>query len=187
MNISYVLKKQSINKDGEYPIYIRLRKNVDGKWEETSIPTNVRVLPKFFKEGNIKTKEPNYNEKSRILDNLYNDIKTLEFEGLGEGINTTPKWIRDRINEDEKLNEPQLKLNFWNSYKEWFSTKKGFSRGYTKTIITLGNRLKDFEKWSGIKITYKSIVKNPTLFQSKFENFLWETKGLSNSYINKLY
>ncbi len=51
----------------------------------------------------------------------------------------------------------------------------------------MGNRLKDFEKWSGIKITYKSIVKNPTLFQSKFENFLWETKGLSNSYINKLY
>lgn len=42
MNVSYVLKKQSINKDGEYPIYIRLRKNVNGKWEETSIPTNIR-------------------------------------------------------------------------------------------------------------------------------------------------
>lgn len=186
MNISYVLKKQSINKDGEYPIYIRLRKNLNGKWEETSIPTKIRVLPKYFKKGNIKTNEPSYEVKRDTLGDYYSDIKSLESEGLEEGINPTPKWIKEQLLNKE-LNEPQQKLTFWNSYDEWFSTKKGFTRGYTKTIITLGNRLKDFEKYSGKKITYNTIVKKSLLFQSNFENFLWETKSLSNSYINKLY
>lgn len=106
MNISYVLKKQSINKDGEYPIYIRLRKNLNGKWEETSIPTKIRVLPKYFKKGNIKTNEPSYEVKRDTLGDYYSDIKSLESEGLEEGINPTPKWIKEQLLNKE-LNEPQ--------------------------------------------------------------------------------
>ena len=53
-------------------------------------------------------------------------------------------------------------------------TRKGLSRGYTKTLITLGNRLKEFEDYREIPISFDFITSSTQLFQSQFQNFLWK-------------
>jgi integrase len=191
MKKTLVQKFQEIDSDGGFPIYIRLRnKNLIGKWEDVSIKTGVSILHKYFSNGLIKTKTPNYTLKQNIVNSLLSDIEKIISEDKKNGFEPNPKRVKQQL--ENRLKEktvitPKVNISFWESYDEWYNTKRGKSRGYLKTIITLKNRLKDFEKHRKTRLTFDELVFRTKIFQSNFENFLWDTKGLSNSYINKLY
>lgn len=191
MKKTLIQKKQEVDSNGNYPIYIRLRnKNINGKWEESSIKTEISVKPKYFTNGVLKSNTPNYTSKQKIINSLLSDIEKIIGEDKTNGFESNPKRIKQELESkkiDRIVKTPNVKLSFWDSYDEWYNTKRGKSRGYLKTIITLKNRLKDFETHRKIPITYDELVLRTKIFQSGFENFLWDTKGLSNSYINKLY
>lgn len=99
-----------------------------------------------------------------------------------EDLISLPYLVKHRYFEKikkKKYDTPKIK-SFWGAYKEWEETKRGFPHGYTKTLITLGNRLKYFEGFREIPISFKFISSSTQLFQSQFQNLLWENRKLTN-------
>lgn len=121
---------------------------------------------------------------------MLNDIESIIGGIKEDGQEPNPSLIK-KLYIDRKVSKefdtPKPNKTFWKSFQEWEETKKGKSRGYRKTLITLKNRLKDYEENRKIPITFDFLVTKKVIFQSEFENFLWESKKLSNNYINKLY
>ena len=160
----------------------------NGKITESSIFTGVEVLPKHFKNGDIHIRTPNYSIKRNKMDSIVSDIEKITSELIKDGLVPYPKVVKERYDDlrrVKEMNSPKS-TTFWEGYKEFMETKKHKSRGYTKTFISLKNRLEDFEKFKKIKLSFDFVVGNSFKFQNQFQHFLWEEKGLSNNYINKL-
>ena len=186
MKISPYLKKTSNSK--EYPIYIRLRDTFDGKEYQSIISVGFEVEPKYFKNGSISSRLSNYHDINEQINSIIIELRLILSEFKREGNTPLPNLLKHRYFErikQKKADTPKIK-SFWGAYKEWSGTKKGLSRGYTKTLLTLGNRLKDFEDFRKIPISFDFITSSTQLFQSQFQNFLWEERKLTNGYINKL-
>lgn len=190
MNTTLKLKTQDKNSDGECPIYVRLRKSVKGgKTYEASIYTNIDVSPKHFSGGSIKPRTPNYAAKQKKITSIVADLERIESEIAEEGLVPNPSIVKKRYLERISVKEditPKQK-SFWAAFDEFFETKKHKTRGYTKTFISLKNRLKEFEKHRKVSITFDYIVGNTALFQHQFQDYCWTKKEpLSNGYVNKL-
>ena len=186
MKVTFRLEKRNIDSSGKIPIFLRIR----GNNSETSIKTGISVFDKDFKNGVLKTRVDNYSSKSSILNSMLNDIESIIGGIKEDGQEPNPSLIK-KLYLDRKVSKefdtPKPNKTFWKSFEEWEETKKGKSRGYRKTLITLKNRLKDYEENRKIPITFDFLVTKTVIFQSEFENFLWDSKKLSNNYINKLY
>ena len=190
MNLSFKLKTQTKNPKGESPLYLRMRySDSNGKTTESSIHTGVEILPQHFKNGDIIIKTPNYSSKRLKLDSIISDIEKILSELQSDGVLPYPKVVKERYDDLIKVKEisSPKSITFWGGYKEFMDTKKHKSRGYTKTFISLKNRLEDFEKFKKIRLSFDYVVGNSFQFQTQFQNFLWEKKKLSNGYINKLF
>jgi integrase len=161
----------------------------NGKTTESSIHTGVEILPQHFKNGDIIIKTPNYSSKRLKLDSIISDIEKILSELQSDGVLPYPKVVKERYDDLIKVKEisSPKSITFWGGYKEFMDTKKHKSRGYTKTFISLKNRLEDFEKFKKIRLSFDYVVGNSFQFQTQFQNFLWEKKKLSNGYINKLF
>lgn len=190
MNTSLKLDKKHKNLQGEYPLYVRLRgKLSNGNYSETSINTGVHLKENHFVNGVISSKISNYTDKQRIINSILDDLSRIVSEIIEDGLEPNPKFIKkeyeERVNYRE-LKTPQIQ-SFWKSFEEYLETKKNTSYGYRKTIITLGNHLKDFETQRKKRISYEYVVLKTVVFQSEFNDFMWNEKNTSNSYLNKLY
>ena len=76
MNVS--LKLDTSNNGKEKPLYIRLRgKSVDGKTEETSISTEMKLLPRYFKNNGLSKSSPNYSSKIKVLNSILDEIENI--------------------------------------------------------------------------------------------------------------
>lgn len=166
-----------------------MRDVVDGKDLQANISTQIEIEPKYFKNSSVSTRCDRYYEITDEIGIITSDLRKLLIEIQKDGLVPEPKLLKNKYLErqrQKRYETPKIKT-FWDAYEEWLVTKKGKSRGYTKTLVTLQNRLKDFEKFRKTPIGFESIVGNTELFQSGLNNFLWEHKKLTNGYINKLY
>jgi len=189
MNLSFKLKTQVKNPNGESPLYLRLRfTDSENKTTESSIFTGIEILPKHFKNGNLIIRTPNYSSRKLTLDSIVSDIDKITSQIQRDGLIPYPKVVKERFEDSKKVKEfiSPKSITFWEGYKEFFETKKHKSRGYSKTFISLKNRLEDFEKFKKFKLSYDFVVGNSQNFQTQFQHFLWEEKNLSNNYVNKL-
>lgn len=186
MKITPILKLDKSSKKS--PIFIRLRDRYDGKDFQSTINVGFSVEPKYFNDGSISSRSNNYHEINEEITSIITELRIVLVELKREDKIPLPNLVKHRYFEkikQKKFDTPKIKP-FWGAYKEWEETKKGLSRGYTKTLITLGNRLKDFEDYREIPISFDFITSSTQLFQSQFQNFLWEERKLTNGYINKL-
>ncbi|WP_318346002.1 tyrosine-type recombinase/integrase [Flagellimonas baculiformis] len=190
MTTSLKLDKKSKNEIGEYPLYIRIRgRNSNGKYSESSIYSGVDLSEKHFKKGGLSPRTPNYTDKQRIINGILDDLQRIISESIEDGFEPNPKFIKREFEERKKFRElktPQIQ-SFWKSFDEYIETKKNTSYGYRKTITTLVNHLKEFEEYIGRKISFEYVVLKTILFQSEFNDYMWNQKNISNSYLNKLY
>ena len=190
MNISLKLDKKSKNLNGEYPLYVRLRGKLPiGKISETSINTGVYLLEKHFVTGSVSSKTSNYTDKQRIINGILDVLSRIISEVKEEGLEPNPKFIKKEYEERihfRELKTPQIQ-SFWESFEEYLETKKNTTYGYRKTIVTLGNHLRDFEKHRNKKMSFEYVVLKTIIFQSEFNDYMWNEKNTSNSYLNKLY
>ena len=189
MNISLKLDKNQPNSENLFPLYVRIRgKKPNGKTTESSISSGLYLKSNHITDGSLKTGIKNYSDKQRVVNSLISDIEHVISLMKSDGLEPTPQVVKKRYEDLKKtktLNSPQL-ISFWGGFQEFLDSKKHLSRGYVKTFITLRNRLKGFEKKEGILLTYDFIVGNTEIFQTKFQNYLWEKREVSNSYVNKL-
>lgn len=190
MNISLRINKQFPNNDGEVPLYFRLRfTESNGKQTESNISTGLHIRPTHLKNGVLSPRIPKYNQKTEYLSTIRTDLDYVITEVKMEGFIPTPKLIKKRYQEKQTSKElytPTVRT-FWGSYDEYIDTKKHKTKGYVKTIITLKNRLKDFEEWKGIRLNFEYIVDKHKSFQFEFQDYLWTERNLSNNYVNKLF
>ena len=162
--------------------------NFDGKEYQSIIGIGYDLEPKYFKNGSISSRSSNYHEINEEINSTITELRLILIELKRENKIPLPNLVKhiyfEKIKQ-KKFDTPKIK-SFWGAYKEWSGTKNGLSRGYIKTLITLGNRLKDFEDFRKIPISFEFITSSTQLFQSQFQNFLWENRKLTNGYINKL-
>ena len=185
MKLSLYLKEQQPNKSGECEIYYRIRSKVG----DIKISTDVFVKPKGFKNGSIKVSHPRYNFLNKSLNRIRKDLDNIITDLNEEDDVVTPKRVKLRYEElvEDRDDDITELLDFWNGYEEYLEIKKLKSYGYLKTLKTLENHLRNFEILKKRRITYEWIVKKTLLFQTEFNDYLWNTKSLSNSYVNKIY
>ena len=185
MKLTLFLKTQQPNNNGECEVYYRLRT----KSGQNMISTDVWIKPKYFKEGNIKVNHPRYKNITRTLTNIRGDIDNIINDIIENDDDLSPSRVKFRYNEllEEKDEDNSELLSFWDGFDEYLDTKKLKSHGYLKTIKTLYNHLRNFEVHLKRKITYKWICNKTLVFQTEFNDYLWSKKGLSNSYVNKIY
>ncbi len=192
MNTTLKLKKQDQNSKGECPLYIRLRKSAKGgKTEEALIYTSIDVSPKHFKGGSIIPRTPNYIAKQKKITSIITNLEKIEGEVADEGFVPNPSIVKQRYLELISIKEdltPKYK-SFWRAFDEFYETKKHKSRGYTKTFISLKNRLKEYETHKKSSITFDFITGNTVSFQFQLQDYFWTKKKppLSNGYVNKLF
>ena len=190
MNTSLKLDKKYKKDGGKHPLYVRIRKkNSKGKFEETSIYTDVDLEPKHFKNGGIVPKSPNYTNYNRMVNSIMDDITNIISSLKEDDLEPNPKLVKKMYGEGlvvKEMKTPQI-TSFWNGFEEYLTTKRDKSYGYLKTIKTLKNVLKEFEDNRKIKLTYEYIIYKTPLFQSDFNNFCWNVKKHSNEYVNKFY
>ena len=185
MKLSLYLKEQQPNKSGECEIYYRIRSKVG----DIKISTDVFVKSKDFKNGSIKVSHPRYNFLNKSLNRIRKDLDNIITDLNEEDDVVTPKRVKLRYEElvEDRDDDITELLDFWNGYEEYLEIKKLKSYGYLKTLKTLENHLRNFEILKKRRITYEWIVKKTLLFQTEFNDYLWNTKSLSNSYVNKIY
>ena len=185
MKLTLFLRRSRINEKGESEVFYRLRSK-DG---QNLISTDVLVKPKDFKNGSIKVSHPRYSFLNNSLIRIRKDLDNIITDLNDEDDVVTPKRIKLRYNEllEDRDGVTTELLDFWKGYQEYLETKKLKSYGYLKTLITLENHLRKFEIIKKRRITYEWITKKTLLFQTEFNDYLWNTKGLSNSYVNKIY
>ena len=186
MKITPILK---IDKNSlKSPIFVRLRDRYESKDFQSTINVGYSIEPRYFKNGSVSSRSINYYEINEEITLIISELRLILVELKREDLIPLPNLVKYRYFEkikQKKFDTPKIK-SFWVAYKEWEETKRGLSRGYTKTLITLGNRLKDFEGFREIPISFEFITSSTQLFQSQFQNFLWENRKLTNGYINKL-
>lgn len=186
MKITPIIKLD-INSE-KSPIFIRLRDNYEGKDYQSIISIGKEVEPKYFNNGSISSRSSDFHEINNEIALISSELNLILSELKRDGKIPLPNLVKHRYLEkikQKKFDTPKIK-SFWSLYKEWEETKKGLSRGYTKTLITLKNRLLDFENYRQIPISFEYVISSTQLFQSQFQNFLWDEKNLTNGYINKL-
>lgn len=80
MNLSFKLKTQVKNTNGESPLYLRLRfTDSKNKTTESSIFTGIEISPKHFKNGNLIIRTPNYSNRKLTLDSIVLEIEKITY------------------------------------------------------------------------------------------------------------
>jgi|TARA_B110000977_G_scaffold199146_1_gene285709 integrase len=197
MKTSLKLLTHRKNNKGESPLFVRVRgKNSQGKFVESSINTDLDIDSKHFDGGVLKSRTPNYTNKQRIINSMIDLISSIIGESKEEGLEPTPQYIKVQYEKRKELKQirtevetPEMVQNhsFWKVWKEYWKTKKNTSYGYRKTINTTKNHLKGFEEYSKRTITFDYIIFKTIVFQGELNDYLWNQKNHSNSYLNKLY
>jgi integrase len=197
VNTSLKLDKKFKNSNGESPLYVRIRnKNSNGKYSESSISIGLDISEKHFSKGSITSKTPNFTDKQRIINSVLDLVERIIGESKEEGIVPTPQYIKVQYEKRKELKQiktevetPQMKDDhqFWKVWEEYWKTKKNTSYGYRKTINTTKNHLKDFEEYTKRTLTFDYIIFKTIVFQGELNDYLWNQKNHSNSYVNKLY
>lgn len=197
MNTSLKLDKKFKDSNGESPLYVRIRnKNSNGKYSESSISIGVDISEKHFNKGSITSKTPNFTDKQRIINSVLDLVERIIGESKEEGIEPTPQYIKIQYEKRKELKQiktevetPQMKEDhqFWKVWEEYWKTKKNTSYGYRKTINTTKNHLMGFEEHTKRTLTFDYIILKTIVFQGELNDYLWNQKNHSNSYVNKLY
>jgi hypothetical protein len=190
MKISLRLINKFPDKNGNYPLFIRLRaKDANGKHSETNISTGFSISSNHIINGVLSSKTPNYASKSDHITSIWKDLDNIISDIRREGLIPNPRLVKKRFFERESikdLNTPKI-VSFWESFYEYKNTKKHTSPGYKKSIIKLENRLHDYETFINSKLTFEYVVNKHKNFQLEFQDYLWSKEyKCSNNYVNKL-
>lgn len=198
MGISLTIVKKDCkrNEYGKvvYPIYIKY----SYKNQYKRFPTNTFTELKYWKDGYLSNRSPNYTELQKRLTNRI-DILNEIISQIGETKELpTPSLVGDWLKKEEtiQLKKQPISKGFWNCYEIFLRDKEKYNYSYKKTLDTLHNKLKIFEKETKNYISFDYVIVGS--FEIDFKKFCLDTNvkigkgkhyevGLSNNYINKLF
>lgn len=198
MGISFVIVKKDMKVKGKAEVCpIELKYSYNGDYKR--FPTKEFVEVKYWKNGTISNRCPNYTQIQKRINVIRKKIEDIVTEILEDGSLPTPSLVKDNYHRtlDIQINKQPSPKSFWVSFEQFYKEKQKQNRGYYKTILSTKNRLKDFEKANKISVSFDYVLHGR--FEYDFKVFCWDidmkekknnnvqSKGLSNNYINKLF
>jgi len=185
MQISFILRKDKINKDGLIPI--RLLITMDGERIRRNVK-NVKTKIKYWKNQRVKPNLKNepYNfhiEFNKELDELEDRIKLIFRYALLNNILISKEYILDKL-ENKNFGINHITPDFFQSFHEFIETNKTIKAlTTTKKYVTTINFIRDFENETNNKIAFDSIN---TEFYEKFRDYAFEKRNTLNNYFGKI-
>ncbi|MBT5162258.1 MAG: hypothetical protein HOL96_00245 [Lentimicrobiaceae bacterium] len=198
MGISLVLIKSDSKKvQNKLVSPIHIKYIYKGSYKR--FPTQIYIEQKYWKSGNISSRCPNYVNIQREIVTKTKKIENIITEIVEEGDIPTPDVVKTLydVKSEIKIKKQPKSKSFWKSYEEFLNEKSRFKRGYVKTLYTLENKLKDFQKSTKHKLSFDYIIFGK--FERDFKNYCLDVEihnqpdkttkvvGLSNNYVNKLF
>lgn len=198
MGVSLVIVKTDVKVlNGKKVCPLQLQYKYKGSYKR--FPTKEYIEFKYWKGGVISNRCPNYTEIQKRINSLRKKLDGVITDIIENGDIPTPTLVKinyDKIEETQLAKQPKPQ-NFWSSYQTFLKDKSKHHRGYTKTLLTLENTLRKFEKESKHNLTFDFILFGR--FETEFKNHCLEIElpprknstkkqiGLSNNYVNKLF
>ena len=198
MGLSLILVKTDIKvTDGKKVCPIHLKYSSNGEYKR--FPTKIYIEPKYWKEGKVSNRCPDYTNINRTITSIRKRIEDVITEITEMGGIPTPHLVKLNFdkNTDVQLVKQPKSEGFWKNYEQFLKEKESYQRGYTKTLISLKNTLEKFEIETKKKMSFDYIFFGS--FEYDFKTFCLKvtipTKsgpkvsnvGLSNNYVNKIF
>jgi hypothetical protein len=195
MGVSLVIVKSDVKEsNGKEVCPLQFQYKYKGSYKR--FPTKEYIEFKYWKGGVISNRCPNYTEIQKRINSLRKKLDGVITDIIENGDIPTPTLVKinyDKIEETQLAKQPKPQ-NFWSSYQTFLKDKSKHHRGYTKTLLTLENTLRKFEKETKHNLTFDFILFGR--FETEFKNHCLEIElppkknstkkqiGLSNNYVN---
>ena len=198
MGISLILVKTDIKvTEGKKVCPIHLKYSSNGEYKR--FPTKIYIEPKYWKEGKVSNRCPDYTNINRTITSIRKRKEDVITEITEMGGIPTPHLVKVNFdkNTDVQLVKQPKSEGFWKNFQQFLKEKESYQRGYTKTLISLKNTLEKFEIETKKKMSFDYIFFGN--FEYDFKTFCLKvtipTKsgpkvnnvGLSNNYVNKIF
>jgi integrase len=185
MQVSFILRKDKVNKDGLIPVRMliavngeRIRRNIKNVKAKLKDWKNQRVKP------NLKNEPYNFHiEFNKELDEYENKIKLIFRYALLNNIPLTKDFILSKLDSDS-FNTNSISPDFFTSFHEFIETNRNTKAlTTTKKYITALNFIRAFENETNYKITLDSLNIE---FYEKFRDYAFEKRNTLNNYFGKI-
>jgi integrase len=185
MQVSFILRKDKVNKDGLIPVRMlitvngeRIRRNIKNVKTKLKDWKNQRVKP------NLKNEPYNFHiEFNKELDEFENKAKLIFRQALLNNIKLSKDFILSKLDSDS-FNTNSISPDFFTSFHEFIETNRNTKAlTTTKKYITALNFIRAFENETNYKITLDSLNIE---FYEKFRDYAFEKRNTLNNYFGKI-
>jgi len=185
INLTFrVISKPDTDPETELPIQLRIR-STDGS-SETTLNTGSKIPLRFWKNGMVSQKYPNYTTITRYLTKIRQDVEEIVVELEEQNIIPNPSIVRRNYELERELKEKNS--NRFLSYEEcWekFLNKKKVETSPNTLIMyrMLYERLRDFSSDTKVKMGFDYLTSMD--FETDFKKWSWEVRNHRNSFVRK--
>jgi hypothetical protein len=179
-----VIRKTDIGVNNELPIQLRIR-TPDGS-SETTINTGSSIQLKYWKNGTVSTRCPNYTNISRNLTRIRQEIEEIIIGLEEEGKFPNPKLVKNLYEKtiDEREKQSLQPLSYEECWKKFLNKKKVETSRHTHIMYRmLYQRLNEFSKEQKVQLTFEYLVSSD--FETDFKKWSWEIRKHKNSFVRK--
>ncbi len=185
LHLSYrPVTKKSKGVNTTSPLYLRIRSS-DGNTEST-INTGVDIDHKYWKNGSVSIRHPNYTTVQRMITKVREDVEKIIVDLSDKDKVPSPKLIKRKY--DELINTKEkgtLKpLTFSESWKKFLYKKEVETSFYTHRMYKqLYKRLKEFSNDCKVQLSFEYICSED--FELDYKQWSINEREHTNSYIRK--
>lgn len=185
MNISFILRKDKVNKNGLMPV--RMLISVDGERIRKNVK-NVKTTLKHWKnqriKANLKSESYNYHlEYNKQLDELENKVKLIYRYLLLNNITINRDNVLEKLESNNfGINNISPKLFF--SFQEYIDTNKTTKSPATiKKYKAVKKFIEDFQVFTNFNVSFDNITID---FYEKLRDYSYNEKKTLNNYFGKI-
>jgi integrase len=185
LHLSYrpVTKK---NKDGlsTSPLYLRIRSSVENS--ESTINTGVDVEIKYWRNGSVSPRHPNFTTIQRMITKVREDVEKIILDLIESNKVPSPKLIKKKYDELIQIREQGTlhPVSFSDSWEKFLYKKKVETSFYTYRMYNqLYKRLQEFSKDIKVTLSFEYICSED--FELDYKQWSIDKRGHTNSYIRK--
>lgn len=183
MEVSFILRKDKINKNGLIPI--RMLISANGERKRIAVK-NIKTSLKNWKNQRVKPnlKSELYNnhiEYNKILDELENKVKAIHRYTLLNNIPFSIEYLVEKLNNDDFSNNKSQ--NFEDSFNQFLDSSKNVrAEGTIKRYRSTLSFILDFQNASNYKVRFDNINAE---FYRLFSNYAFEERNTLNNYFGR--
>lgn len=185
INISFrVIRKSDSDRESDLPIQLRIR-TTDGLLE-TTINTGSSIQLKYWKNGTLSTRCPDYTNISRNLTRIRQNVEEIVIGLEEEGKFPNPKLVKSLYEKllDDRERKSLQPLSYEDCWEKFLDKKKVETSRHTHIMYRmLYKRLNEFSMEYKVILSFEYLVSSD--FETDFKKWSWEVRKHKNSFVRK--